>query len=92
MESDYENKKNNNKKNNGYRRVWDFFSGSVTRFVGILFHESNPPGPLMDSLKRFCLMIHFRLDIRILSSKNTTTGSVCQRGVEICWEVSPLKS
>ena len=34
--------------------------------------------------KMFCLMIRFRLDIRILSSKNTTTGSVCQRGVEIC--------
>ena len=53
-------------------------------FFSILFHESNPPGPLMDSLQMFCFMIRFRLDIRILSSKNTTTGSVCQRGVEIC--------
>ena len=36
----------------------------VTRFFGIfLFHESKPPGPLINRLKWFCLKVRFRGEI-----------------------------
>ena len=38
-------------------------------FYLYFFHESNPPGPLINRLKWFCLKIHFREDIQIQNSK-----------------------
>ena len=51
-------------------------SGSATRCVGIFFHLSNPPRPIINRIKRFCFQIRFREDIRTLSSKNSTPRSV----------------
>ena len=43
-------------------------SVSVTRLFGLfLFHESNPPGPLINRPKWFRWKIHFRGDIREIS-------------------------
>ena len=47
------------------------------------FHESNPTGTLINLLKWFCWKIHFREDIRIQSSKNSTPRSAILRGAEI---------
>ena len=41
---------------------------SVTRFFSCFFNESNPLGPQINRLKRFCWKTHFCEDIRILSS------------------------
>ena len=49
------------------------------------FHESTPPGPLINRLKWFCLKIHFRKDIWIWSSKILTLRGVILRGVEHFW-------
>ena len=43
------------------------WSGSVTRFVGIFFHETNPPRSTKNRQKKFGWKNHFRGDVREIS-------------------------
>ena len=56
-------------------------SGNVTRFFCIfLLQESNPPEPLIKTLKWFCWQIHFCKDIQIFSLKNSTPQVLVRAG------------
>ena len=52
--------------------------GAVSRDLLEFFHESNPPGSLINRLKWFCRKIRFREDFRIFGSKNLTRRSDSQ--------------
>ena len=52
--------------------------GAVSRDLLEFFHESNPPGPLINRLKWFCRKIRFREDFRIFGSQNLTRRSDSQ--------------
>jgi hypothetical protein len=46
------------------------YRDSVTRFLTSgLFHQTIPPGPLINGLKPFCIWLQIREDIRLRNSR-----------------------